>query len=231
MQADAEKRFADIWFGSEHKLPNRLWDRCDSWQEAERRQEAFLAGPIAEHIEAWAGKLAAWPKFTAEERKELYSKLVNLPDNAMAAASSSSKGCHHGWSYTDMESVRAFWLTPHAQQLLAVVAPHIACPHFFGDHLCKVFDFERPMGIWTWDRYLCDSREAASAAYTLGIKEIAEYKTAASRDWPWAGRVARIEALYQGLLEMGQGRMHDAGFMIVILLRRNWAEGPATKSF
>ena len=54
-------------------------------------------------------------------------------------------------------------------------------------------------------------REAANAALTLGIKEIAQCGTAASRDWPWAGRVARIEALYQGLQELSQGRMHAAG--------------------
>ena len=91
----------------------------------------------------------------------------------------------------------------------AVVAPHIARPHFFGDHLCRVFDFERPMGVWTANKTLCDTSAASAAADTLGIKEIAEYKTPESRDWPWAGRVARLRAV-----EVRRVQPHSVGVVV-----------------
>lgn len=204
MEADAQKfqRLQDIRFGSEHKLPNRQGDPIrEPWQEDKRREEAFMENDIATHCEQWAQKLSTWPKLMAPERDELYKHLVNLPDNAKAAARSSGKRYDEGWSFNGAERVRTFWLTAHGQRLLAVAAPLIAVTHLFAEHLCGVFDNDWPLrtGI-----------SRGCAAIIFGIPEIDEPGTAAYKDWWWAGRVARIEALYHGILELSQNRMHAA---------------------
>ena len=207
MEAAAQKfqRLQDIRFGSEHKLPNRWWDPIrEPWQEDKRREEAFMENDIATHCEQWAQKLSAWPKLVAGERNELFEHLIRLPDNAMAAARSTGQHYNHGWGF-DTEVVRTFWLTAHGQRLLTVVAPLIAVTHLFADELLNVFADDYPLRAG-----LCSDISRASAAQFSGIPEIDEPGTAAYRDWPWAGRVVRIEALYHGVLELSQNRMHAA---------------------
>ena len=102
--------------------------------------DRFLQGPIAQHCEEWASKLEAWPKLKADQRKWLYEALVLLPDRVREAAANTHYA-NAEWSYDNLEEVRTFWLTPHAQRLLAVAAPHIADPRLFADDLCGLFAF------------------------------------------------------------------------------------------
>lgn len=194
--------WVDLNFGE--KLPKNPWGGSH-FPECDR----FLQGPIAQHCEEWARKLEAWPKLKADERKRLYKALVLLPDRVKEAVANTH---YHNleWSYHNLEEVRTFWLTPHAQRLLTVAAPHIADPRFFADDLCKIFDTEAPLHM---SRYT-DMDEARKF---FGIEDAGDWSrsiwdsSVQGVDWLHMGRVARTEALYHGLLELLPDRMAEAG--------------------